>query len=69
MKATSSYIGSGDAVRIPVGCTNCSQEVELGVVIGRRMQHVQEKDVMDHVGECVWCSQITPQPATASRWT
>ncbi|SFB70199.1 fumarylacetoacetate hydrolase family protein [Tropicimonas isoalkanivorans] len=46
--------GANDAVMIPKGGTKTDWEVELGVVIGRRTQHVTEEAALDHVaGYCV----------------
>lgn len=54
MKATSAISGPNDPVIIPKGSTKTDWEVELGVVIGTRAQHVSEADALNHVaGYCV----------------
>ena len=54
MKATSAISGPTDPVIIPKGSTKTDWEVELGVVIGTRAQHVSEADALGHVaGYCV----------------
>ncbi|MEL6594948.1 MAG: fumarylacetoacetate hydrolase family protein [Pseudomonadota bacterium] len=49
LKATSSLNGPNDDVILPRGSVKTDWEVELGVVIGRRAQHVAEADALDHV--------------------
>ena len=49
LKATSSLNGPNDDVILPLGSEKTDWEVELGVVIGRRAQHVAEADALDHV--------------------
>lgn len=46
--------GANDPIIIPKGSTKTDWEVELGVIIGTRAQHVSEKHALDHVaGYCV----------------
>lgn len=46
--------GANDPVTIPKGSEKCDWEVELGVVIGRKAQHVSLESALDHVaGYCV----------------
>ena len=49
LKATSSLNGPNDDVILPLGSEKTDWEGELGVVIGRRAQHVAEADALDHV--------------------
>lgn len=49
-KTTSSYIHEGTGIEIPVGCKKLSQEVELGVVIGKTAKNVKKEEAMEHVG-------------------
>ncbi len=49
LKATSSLNGPNDDVILPRGSEKTDWEVELGVVIGRRAQHVAEADALDHI--------------------
>lgn len=54
MKAVSCLSGPDDPVMIPPGSKKTDWEVELGVVIGKRAQHVSEADALTHVaGYCV----------------
>jgi len=54
MKAISCLSGPDDPVMIPPGSKKTDWEVELGVVIGKRAQHVSEADALTHVaGYCV----------------
>jgi 2-keto-4-pentenoate hydratase/2-oxohepta-3-ene-1,7-dioic acid hydratase in catechol pathway len=53
-KATSAISGPFDDVIIPKDSVKADWEVELGVVIGRRVEHVAEKDALACVaGYCV----------------
>uniref|UniRef100_A0A1Y1KY85 oxaloacetate tautomerase n=1 Tax=Photinus pyralis TaxID=7054 RepID=A0A1Y1KY85_PHOPY len=49
MKPTSSYIEEGQAIKLPHGFT-VNQEIELGVVIGKRCKAVKESNAMEMVG-------------------
>jgi len=54
MKAISCLSGPDDPVMLPPGSKKTDWEVELGVVIGKRAQHVSEADALAHVaGYCV----------------
>ncbi|WP_375573095.1 fumarylacetoacetate hydrolase family protein [Ahrensia marina] len=54
MKATSAICGPNDDVVIPRRSQKTDWEVELGVVIGKMAQYVDEADALDHVaGYCV----------------
>lgn len=54
MKATTAICGANDTVLIPRNAEKVDWEVELGVVIGKTAQYVEEADAMDHVaGYCV----------------
>ena len=48
-KATSVLAGPNDDVVIPKDSVKSDWEVELGVVIGERCEHVSEKDALKHV--------------------
>jgi 2-keto-4-pentenoate hydratase/2-oxohepta-3-ene-1,7-dioic acid hydratase in catechol pathway len=53
-KATSAICGPDDEVEIPRGSQKTDWEVELGVVLGKRARHVEERDALAHVaGYCV----------------
>ncbi|TFW35827.1 fumarylacetoacetate hydrolase family protein [Massilia horti] len=54
MKAISCLSGPDDPIQLPKGSKKTDWEVELGVVIGTRAQHVSEEDALKHVaGYCV----------------
>ena len=54
MKATTCITGPNDKVIVPRNSTKLDWEVELGVVIGRKAQHVPEDKAIDYVaGYCV----------------
>lgn len=59
MKATSALTGPTDAVRIPPGAAKTDWEVELGVVIGQRMQHVPEAQALAHVAGYVLANDVS----------
>lgn len=53
-KATSAIIGPYDTVVIPRGSTKTDWEVELGVVIGKEANYVEEANALEHVaGYCI----------------
>ncbi|MEP3047932.1 MAG: fumarylacetoacetate hydrolase family protein [Roseibium sp.] len=46
--------GANDPITIPKGSVKTDWEVELGVIIGARAQHISEGEALDHVaGYCV----------------
>ena len=54
MKANNAINGPYDPVMIPKDSAHTDWEVELGIVIGRRAQHVSEENALEHVaGFCV----------------
>ncbi len=54
MKATTCINGPDDKVRLPRGSVKGDWEVELGIVIGKRANYVEEADAIKHVaGYCV----------------
>ena len=54
MKATTCISGPDDDVIEPPGSSKLDWEVELGIVIGTKAQHVSEAKALDHVaGYCV----------------
>ena len=54
MKAVSSLSGPDDPIMLPPGSKKTDWEVELGVVIGERAQHVSEQDAHKFIaGYCV----------------
>ncbi|AVP58023.1 fumarylacetoacetate hydrolase family protein [Pulveribacter suum] len=59
MKATSSLCGPHDAVRIPPSADKVDWEVELGLVIGTRMQGVSEGDALGHLAGYVLANDVS----------
>ncbi|MGB4346467.1 MAG: fumarylacetoacetate hydrolase family protein, partial [Burkholderiaceae bacterium] len=54
MKAVTSLSGANDTVMLPKGSEKSDWEVELGVIIGTKAQHVSQKQALDFVaGYCV----------------
>src|SRR4249920_2522430 len=49
MKATTCISGPNDDIMQPKGSTKLDWEVELGVVIGTKAQHVSEEKALEHV--------------------
>jgi 2-keto-4-pentenoate hydratase/2-oxohepta-3-ene-1,7-dioic acid hydratase in catechol pathway len=49
MKAGSSVVGAGEAIRLPRGKGRIDHEVELAVVIGRRASNVKKKDAYKYI--------------------
>ncbi|XP_050293339.1 acylpyruvase FAHD1, mitochondrial-like [Anthonomus grandis grandis] len=50
LKAPSAYITEGNKIVIPKGFTNVNEEIELGVIIGKKCKHVSEAEAMNYVG-------------------
>ncbi|WWC93841.1 hypothetical protein V866_000677 [Kwoniella sp. B9012] len=48
LKPVSSYVGDGQTIQVPEGCT-IAHEVELAIVIGKRGKNIKERDALDHV--------------------
>jgi ureidoglycolate lyase len=72
MKAPSAIIGPNDDVIIPRNATQPDWEVELGIVIGREAEYVEEADALDHVaGYCVVndISERAFQHERGGQWT
>ncbi len=59
MKATTSINGPTDTVIIPKNSKKTDWEVELGIVIGKKAQYVEEKDSLDHVAGYVLVNDIS----------
>ena len=58
MIATSAINGPDDDIIIPRGSEKTDWEVELGVVIGERCQHVPLQDALDVVAELHLCRRL-----------
>lgn len=59
MKATTALSGPTDPVRIPPGAQKADWEVELGIVIGTRAQHVSEAAALEHVAGYVLANDVS----------
>ncbi|MBS0292830.1 MAG: fumarylacetoacetate hydrolase family protein [Proteobacteria bacterium] len=59
MKATTALSGPTDPVRIPPGALKTDWEVELGVVVGTRMQAVTAGDALAHVAGYVLANDVS----------
>ena len=71
-KATSALAGPNDNVHLPRGSEKTDWEVELGVVIGRRVEHVSEAEALACVaGYCVVndLSERAWQMERGGQWT
>lgn len=67
MKATSALSGPTDPVRIPPGALKTDWEVELGVVIGTRMQAVAAGDALAHVAGYVLANDVSERSYQTER--
>lgn len=59
MKAGSSVIDPGEAIRIPRGLGRIDHEVELAVVIGKTASGVKRKNAFGHVAGYTICNDVT----------
>ena len=58
-KAISCIVGPNDNVVLPKGSTKSDWEVELGIVIGKKAQYVDEASALDYIaGYCV-CNDVS----------
>ena len=70
-KATSALAAPNDDIAIPMGAEKVDWEVELGVVIGKTANHVNEADALDYVaGYCTIndVSERAFQLETGGQW-
>src|SRR5690242_19326174 len=71
-KFPSSVTGPGDPIVIDAGLTRqVDWEVELGVVVGRRMRHVDIGTALDHVFGYTVCNDVSARDVqfSESQWT
>lgn len=59
MKATTAINGPNDTVIIPKNSRKTDWEVELGIVIGKKAQYVEEKDALDYIAGYVLVNDIS----------
>ncbi|XP_066991662.1 oxaloacetate tautomerase fahd-1, mitochondrial [Anabrus simplex] len=50
LKASSSYITEGQCIELPPGSTAIHEEVELGVIIGKKGKNISESQALEYVG-------------------
>jgi 2-keto-4-pentenoate hydratase/2-oxohepta-3-ene-1,7-dioic acid hydratase in catechol pathway len=58
-KAISCIVGPNDDVMLPKGSTKADWEVELGIVIGKKAQYVDEANVLDYVAGYCLCNDVS----------
>jgi 2,4-diketo-3-deoxy-L-fuconate hydrolase len=72
-KAQTCIVGPNDAIMLPKGSTQCDWEVELGVVIGRKARHVEEKDAFKYVAGYCLINDVSEREfqmkRSASQWS
>jgi len=72
-KAQTCIVGPNDAVMLPKGSTQCDWEVELGVVIGRKARHVEEKGALKYVAGYCLINDVSEREfqmkRSASQWS
>ena len=66
-KAPSCLSGPSDDVMLPPGSKKLDWEVELGVVIGVRCDHVEEADALDHVLGYTLANDVSEREYQAER--
>uniref|UniRef100_A0A0K0EBF8 oxaloacetate tautomerase n=1 Tax=Strongyloides stercoralis TaxID=6248 RepID=A0A0K0EBF8_STRER len=50
LKSTNTIIGEEGKIQIPVGCNDLYQEVELGVIIGKKGSKIKKEDANNFIG-------------------
>lgn len=73
LKPSTSYITEGQPIKIPKGFT-VNEEIELGVIIGKKCKNIDTKSVMDYVGgyclalDMTATSELGPARANGLPW-
>lgn len=67
LKANSALNGPNDNVAVPRGSKKTDWEVEFGVVIGTRAQHVSKKDALKHVAGYTICNDVSEREYQTER--
>ncbi|MFZ5486710.1 MAG: fumarylacetoacetate hydrolase family protein [Pseudomonadota bacterium] len=67
MKAITALSGPNDPVRIPPGAQKTDWEVELGVVIGTRANHVRKDTALQHVAGYVLANDVSERAYQSER--
>ena len=71
-KAITSLSGPNDKVKLPRGSVKSDWEVELGIVIGRKAQYVEEKDALKYVAGFTLVNDVSEREYQIERggqWT
>ncbi|MFT4089557.1 MAG: fumarylacetoacetate hydrolase family protein [Asticcacaulis sp.] len=68
-KAITSLCGANDDVIKPLDATKLDWEVELGVIIGKTMRYVDQKDALDHVAGYVLVNDVSERAFQKERGT
>ncbi|WP_140986166.1 fumarylacetoacetate hydrolase family protein [Asticcacaulis tiandongensis] len=68
-KAITSLCGANDDVIKPRDATKLDWEVELGVIIGKTMRYVDQKDALDHVAGYVLVNDVSERAFQKERGT
>lgn len=68
-KAITSLSGANDDVMKPRDATKLDWEVELGVIIGKTMRYVDQKDALDHVAGYVLVNDVSERAFQKERGT
>jgi 2-keto-4-pentenoate hydratase/2-oxohepta-3-ene-1,7-dioic acid hydratase in catechol pathway len=71
LKAPSAIIGSGEAIVLPPASSQVEYEAEIGVVIGRRLHHADEREAEHGIGGFVCLNDVTARDLQRSdgQWT
>jgi 2-keto-4-pentenoate hydratase/2-oxohepta-3-ene-1,7-dioic acid hydratase in catechol pathway len=71
LKAPSAIIGSGEAIVLPPTSSQVEYEAEIGVVIGRRLHHADEREAEHGIGGFVCLNDVTARDLQRSdgQWT
>ena len=67
LKANSALNGPNDNVAVPRGSKKTDWEVEFGVVIGTRAQHVSKKDALKYVAGYTICNDVSEREYQTER--
>lgn len=71
LKPPSSVIADGDAIILPPDSKQVEYEAEIGVVIGKRMKHVTEKDAIAGIAGITCINDVTARDLQKAdgQWT
>jgi len=71
LKPPSSVISEGDAIRLPAASSRVEYEGEIGIVVGKPMTRVSEKDAARRIRAIIAVNDVTARDLqkTDSQWT